>query len=69
MKTGTVKFFNEQKGYGFIEQPGTAEDVFLHQSNVRGGALLSEGQSVTFDIGEGRRGPEAVNVELSALAE
>ena len=59
---GTVKFFNEMKGFGFI----TAEDgqeVFVHQSALEEGTRLHENDSVTFDIEEGDRGPKAVNVK------
>lgn len=60
-ETGTVKFFNSDKGFGFIT-PAEGKDVFVHISNVVGGADLRDGQEVTFDIGEGRKGPEATNV-------
>ncbi len=61
--TGTVKFFNEQKGFGFITSPD-GEDVFVHASNIEGSGFrsLSEGQSVEFETAQGRKGPEAVNV-------
>ena len=60
MATGTVKFFNTQKGYGFIEREG-GDDVFVHYSNIDGDGFknLEEGQQVEFDIGEGRKGDEA----------
>ena len=65
MKTGTVKWFNNQKGYGFI----TAEDgkdVFVHFSglNMEGFKTLEEGAAVEFDITDGAKGPQAVNVEV-----
>ena len=65
MSTGTVKWFNNQKGYGFI----TAEDgkdVFVHFSglNMEGFKTLEEGASVEFDITDGAKGPQAVNVEV-----
>ena len=63
MKEGTVKWFNTQKGYGFIQQEND-RDLFVHHSEVRGG-YLAEGERVTFDIGEGRKGPCAVNVQLA----
>ena len=63
MKTGTVKWFNAEKGYGFIEcEDGS--DVFVHFSAIQGEGFktLEEGQGVTFDIVEGNRGPQAENV-------
>lgn len=65
MSKGTVKWFNNQKGYGFI----TAEDgkdVFVHFSglNMEGFKTLEEGASVEFDITDGAKGPQAVNVEV-----
>ncbi len=63
MTTGTVKFFNAEKGYGFISREG-ADDVFVHYSNITGSGYrsLEEGQQVEFDLGEGRKGEEAKNV-------
>ena len=57
MPQGTVKFFNAQKGFGFISREG-AEDVFVHYSNIEGAGYrsLEEGQTVEFEIGEGRKG-------------
>lgn len=65
MATGTVKFFNREKGYGFITQP-EGEDVFIHFSNIEGSGFrnLEEGQNVEFDVGPGRKGPEALNVRV-----
>ena len=60
MATGKVKWFDEQKGYGFIE-PEDGDDLFVHHSEIRGDGL-TEGQTVEFEIGEGRKGPCAVNV-------
>ena len=63
MATGTVKFFNAEKGYGFISrEDGT--DVFVHFSNIQGSGYrsLEAGQQVEFEIGPGRRGDEAQNV-------
>ncbi len=61
--TGTVKFFNNEKGYGFISREG-ADDVFVHFSNIvgEGYKTLEEGQSVEFDVAPGRKGEEAQNV-------
>ena len=63
MATGTVKFFNREKGYGFISRPD-GEDVFVHYSNIEGEGYrnLEEGQEVEFEIGPGRKGDEARNV-------
>jgi CspA family cold shock protein len=61
---GVVKWFSNQKGYGFIEQE-EGEDVFVHYSAIEGQdgfKTLAEGDRVTFDIGEGRKGPAAQNV-------
>ncbi|MRG86313.1 cold-shock protein [Salinibacillus xinjiangensis] len=64
MATGTVKWFNSEKGYGFIEVEGS-DDVFVHYSAIQGEGFktLEEGQSVTFDVEEGQKGPQAANVE------
>ena len=61
---GTVKFFNNEKGYGFISREG-ADDVFVHFSNIVGEnyRTLEAGQDVEFDIGPGRKGDEAQNVK------
>ena len=63
MPTGTVKFFNAEKGFGFISQ-AECEDVFVHFSNIAGDGYksLDDGQQVEFEIGAGRKGPEALNV-------
>ncbi|MEE9415216.1 MAG: cold shock domain-containing protein [Acidimicrobiales bacterium] len=63
MPQGTVKFFNDEKGYGFIAYDG-GDDVFVHYSNIEGTGrrTLLSGQSVDFEIGDGRKGPEAQNV-------
>lgn len=61
--TGTVKFFNAEKGYGFISRDG-GDDVFVHYSNIQGDGYksLDEGQAVEFDVAPGRKGEEAQNV-------
>ncbi len=61
--TGTVKWFNDEKGFGFIAQEG-GKDVFVHHSAINGSGrkTLKEGQSVTFEIVQGKKGPEAANV-------
>ena len=64
---GTVKWFNDEKGYGFIEQNSGGADVFVHFSAITGSGFrtLSEGQAVTFSIKQGQKGPEAENVEAA----
>jgi CspA family cold shock protein len=65
MATGIVKFFNNEKGYGFISREGE-EDVFVHFSNIQGSGYktLEEGQRVEFDVAPGRKGEEAQNVRV-----
>jgi len=65
MANGVVKWFDEKKGYGFIEQEG-GPDVFVHHSGINGSGFktLNEGALVSFDIEEGRKGPTAVNVTV-----
>jgi CspA family cold shock protein len=62
---GTVKFFNNEKGYGFISREG-GSDVFVHHTNISGTGYksLQEGQLVEFEIGQGRKGDEAQNVRV-----
>ncbi|MEU3724675.1 cold-shock protein [Streptomyces sp. NPDC031705] len=64
MATGTVKWFNAAKGFGFIEQDGGGPDVFAHFSNIasQGFRELLEGQKVSFDIAQGQKGPTAENI-------
>ena len=64
MTTGTVKFFDENKGFGFITSPDS-DDVFVHVSNIVGSdtGSLTEGQTVEYDTAPGRKGPEAINVK------
>lgn len=66
MSNGTVKWFNEQKGFGFIEQE-EGPDVFVHYSaiNASGFRTLKEGDRVTFDVEQGPKGPAAANVSIS----
>ena len=63
---GTVKWFNDDKGFGFIEQENGGKDVFVHfrqiNSNGHDRVSLNEGQKVTFELGEGEKGPQAENV-------
>ncbi len=64
MSTGKVKWFNEAKGYGFIEPDGGGRDVFVHYSAIQGEGYktLSEGQVVEFEVIQGEKGPQAANV-------
>lgn len=64
---GTVKFFNETKGFGFITPDGGGKDVFVHASAVERAGLktLREGQRVTFDTEADTRGPKAVNIRVA----
>tara|TARA_Y100000034_G_scaffold125020_1_gene174028 strand:+ start:1388 stop:1654 length:267 start_codon:yes stop_codon:yes gene_type:complete len=65
---GTVKFFNEMKGFGFIAGED-GKEYFVHQSDLKEGTRLNENDSVTFDVEEGDRGPKATNVELGSAEE
>lgn len=64
MATGTVKWFNESKGYGFISQDDGGKDVFVHFSAIQGDGFrtLNEGQAVSFEVESGPKGPQATNV-------
>ena len=65
MAEGSVKWFNENKGFGFIEVDGQDKDVFIHHSAIemQGFRTLTEGQRVSFEIEQGKKGPAAVNVK------
>ena len=64
MATGTVKWFNEKKGFGFIRPDDGSKELFVHHSEIKseGFATLAEGQKVTFEVGQGKKGPCATNV-------
>ncbi|WP_047871671.1 cold-shock protein [Nocardiopsis sp. RV163] len=66
MATGKVKWFNGEKGFGFIEQDGGGPDVFAHYSAIQGSGYreLAEGQSVDFDVTQGAKGLQADNITL-----
>ncbi len=64
MSTGIVKWFSDQKGFGFITPDGGGDDLFVHHSNIAGEGYrtLADDQRVEYEAGEGRKGPEATNV-------
>ncbi|NWF39894.1 cold-shock protein [Mariprofundus sp. NF] len=64
MATGTVKWFNDSKGFGFISQDDGGDDVFVHFSSIQGDGFksLAEGQAVEYDVEDGPKGPQASNV-------
>ena len=66
MAEGTVKWFNDSKGFGFIQQDG-GQDVFVHHTSIAGGGFksLTEGQRVKFDIENSPKGPKAINVQVT----
>jgi cold shock protein len=66
MAQGTVKWFNGEKGFGFISQDGGGADVFVHYSEIDAGGFrsLDEGQRVEFEVGQGQKGPQATGVRV-----
>lgn len=66
MATGTVKWFNAEKGYGFIAPSDGSADLFVHYSEIQGSGFrtLEENQQVEFEIGEGQKGPQAQQVNV-----
>jgi cold shock protein len=68
MATGTVKWFNESKGFGFITPSGGGDDVFVHFSAIQGGGFktLQEGQSVSFEVEKGPKGLQATKVSVQS---
>ena len=63
MSTGTVKFFNNEKGFGFILQDDGGDDLFVHASEIQGSDVsLTDNQKVKYEVGQGRKGPCATNV-------
>ena len=66
MPTGTVKWFNSEKGFGFIAQDGAGADVFVHHSEIAtsGYRELHEGQKVDFEVTQGPKGPQAANIQV-----
>ncbi len=63
MNTGTVKFFNESKGFGFIKDANSTKEYFVHSNGLK--ESIKENDEVTFDLEEGRKGINAVNVKLA----
>ncbi len=63
MSTGTVKFFNTEKGFGFIKENGSNKEIFVHVSGLS--EDIKEGDTVTFDVQDGKKGENAVNVKLA----
>ena len=68
MEQGTVKWFDDEKGYGFIQSDGASKkEYFVHKSGIENRGSLEKGQRVEFEIGEGQKGPMAVNVRSVAM--
>lgn len=67
MPRGTVKWFNEKKGYGFITPDDGGQDLFVHHSSIEGEGFktLRDGQTVEYEVGQGQKGPAAINVRPS----
>jgi CspA family cold shock protein len=65
MANGTVKWFSDEKGYGFITPDDGGKDLFVHQSAINGGYSLAEGSKVSYEAEEGDKGPRAVNVQTA----
>ena len=63
MSTGTVKWFNDTKGFGFITPDDGSKDLFVHQNSIAGGHTLTEGTKVSFESEESDKGPRAANVQ------